>query len=121
MEKKKILIAEDEKSLVNVIKLKLENDGFNVTAVYEGDSVFKELKKGHYDLLILDLIMPGLDGFGVLDRFKKLGYKLPVVVLTNLSQDEDRKRVASLGVNNFIIKSETSIKNVIEQIKKILG
>jgi len=121
MEMKKILIAEDEKALAKTLKLKLEKGGFVVTAVYDGDSVFKELHQYHYDLLVLDLVMPGLDGFGVLARLKQMGYKLPVIVLSNLSQSEDQQRVSSLGVNHYLIKSETPIKEVVEKIKTMLA
>jgi len=121
MTTKKILIAEDEKALARTLKLKLEKAGYVVTAVFDGEDVFKELTNNHYDLVVLDLVMPGLDGFGVLARFKQMGYKLPVLVLSNLSQLEDQQRVASLGVNHYLIKSETPIKDVVTQVTKLLA
>lgn len=118
---KKILIAEDEKALARTLKLKLENAGYEITLVMNGDEALKELKSDCYDLLVLDLVMPGLDGFGVLERLRKMASKLPVVVLSNLSQPEDLKRVSALGVSFYLIKSETSIKEVVAQINKILA
>jgi two-component system alkaline phosphatase synthesis response regulator PhoP len=118
---KKILVAEDEKALARTLKLKLENAGYFVTAVYNGDEVFRELDAGRFDLLVLDLVMPGLDGFGVLARLKQRGVKMPVVVLSNLSQAEDIQRVVSLGTGHYLIKSETAIKDVVAQIGQILA
>jgi DNA-binding response OmpR family regulator len=119
-QKKKILIAEDEKPLARALTLKLEHAGFSVKSVSEGDSALGELKKEQYDLLLLDLVMPKRDGFSVLEEIKKTGIKIEIAVLTNLIQEEDKKKVQDLGVNIFMEKANTPIADVVKKVSEIL-
>ena len=117
---KKILIAEDEKPMAHALEIKLNNSGFAAKAVFDGQAVLEELAKEKYDLLLLDLIMPEKDGFAVLAELKQNGNKIPVIVSTNLSQEEDLKKAKALGATDYFIKSDTTINQVVEQVKKIL-
>jgi len=90
---KKILIAEDEKPMAKALELKLNSAGFQAKAVYNGQEALDVLEKEPYDLMLMDLIMPKLDGFKLLEALKQKGSKMPVIVSTNLSQEEDKKRV----------------------------
>lgn len=118
---KKVLIAEDEKSMANAVKLKLEKNGFDAVIATNGVEAIAELKKGGYDLVLLDLIMPIKDGFGVLEDVKTLGIKTPIIIASNLGQTEDIRRAKELGAVDFFVKSDTPIVEVIERVKRVLG
>ena len=118
-QKKKILIAEDEKSMANALELKLNKSGFEAKAVYDGEQALTALTETNYDLMLLDLMMPKLDGFGVLEGIKKKNLKVKVIVTSNLSQEEDIKRAKSLGAVDYIVKSDTPIQAIVEKIKKL--
>lgn len=117
---KKIIIVEDEKPMANALVLKLSNSGFEAIAVSDGKEALVELKKNKYDLMLLDLMMPKMGGFEVLENLKKNNNKMPVIISTNLSQEHDIKKAKDLGAIDYFVKSDTSINKVIEQIKKVL-
>lgn len=121
MAKKKILIAEDEKPMARALELKFNNSGFEAKAVYDGEEALAEIKKEKYDLLLLDLMMPKMDGFGVMEALKNSGNKMPVIVSTNLSQAGDIERAKQLGAVDYFVKSDTPILEVIKLVKKIIG
>ena len=114
---KRILIIEDEKPMARALELKLTHAGFEAHSASNGEEGLMLLEKENFDLVLLDLIMPKLNGFGVLEEMKKKGIKTPVMVQTNLSQAEDEKRAKEFGVKGFFIKSNTPIAEIIEQIK----
>lgn len=120
MSGKKILIAEDEKPMANAVKLKLEKNGFEAVIANNGLEAINELKKGNFDLALLDLIMPVKDGFGVLEEVKKLGIKTPIIVASNLSQGGDIEKAKELGAVDYFVKSDTPISEVVEKVKHIL-
>ena len=117
---KKILIVEDEKSLADMLALSLKISGFEVTSAYDGDEAIELLKNQNFDLIMLDLVMPKKDGFTVLADLNAAKIKTPVIVSSNLFQGEDVKRAKELGANDFFIKSNTSITDVIDYISKFL-
>ena len=119
--KKRILIVEDEKPLARALGLKLENSGFTVVSVYNGNDAVEILKKEKFDVMILDLIMPLMDGFAVLKELKDLKIKLPIIAASNLAQKEDVERAKTLGANYYFVKSNTSLAQIIDYIKKILA
>ncbi len=118
---KRILIIEDEKPIARALELKLTHAGFEAQSVSNGEEGLVLLEKGNFDLVLLDLVMPKLDGFSVLAEMKKKGIKTPVMVQTNLSQWEDEKRVKELGAKGFFIKSNTPIAEIVKQIKNFLN
>ena len=118
---KKILIAEDEKPMARALELKLNKSGYEAKAVYDGEQAIAELEANKYDLMLLDLMMPKLDGFGVLEAMKEKKIKVPVIVSTNLSQEGDIEKAKVLGAKDYFVKSDTPITGVIEHIKKVLG
>lgn len=117
---KNILIAEDEKAYCRALVLKLQKAGFNAEGVGNGQEALTLLKDKKFDLLILDLIMPQMSGFEVLEEMKKLEIKVPVTVLSNLTQSEDKNKVIELGVKDFIEKADTSIVEVVNRVEKLL-
>lgn len=117
---KKVLIAEDEKPMANALQLKLQHMGFSVDIANNGEDALNAMKEKEYDILLLDLMMPKVDGFGVLEGLKKEKIKMTVIVLTNLSQPEDEKRAKSLGAKGFYVKSNTSLAEIAEHAQKLL-
>lgn len=117
----RILIVDDEKPMARAMQLKLEHEGFEVDTAYDGESVPTLVEKGDYALVLLDLVMPKYDGFSVLEEFKKRGISIPVIVLSNLSQQEDEKRVRALGAKDFYIKSNTPLANIVQKVTALLS
>lgn len=118
---KKILIIEDEESLARALEIKLSRAGFAVTTAFNGEDGVALILKGSFSLILLDLIMPKMDGFAVLAILKEKNNQTPVMVLSNLSQEGDLKRIQELGVKEFFIKSNTPITTILERIKELLN
>ena len=117
---KKILIVDDEKPLAKALELKLSHAGFETHVANNGEDAINALKKESFSLMLLDLIMPKMDGFKVLEEMKKLKKKPPVIVLSNLSQSEDMDKAKKLGAKGFFIKSDTSLAEVVKQVNTYL-
>jgi DNA-binding response OmpR family regulator len=95
---KKILIVEDERPLAHALELKLKSAGFDIVLAGNGQEALDQIKEGHFDVMLLDLMMPELDGFQVLQQIQNDANKPGAVfVLSNLSQREDEERVLSLA------------------------
>jgi two-component system alkaline phosphatase synthesis response regulator PhoP len=118
--KQKILVVEDERPLAKALFLKLQHAGFEVKNAYDGLEALEMLQDEPFDLMTLDLIIPKLDGFKLLEEIVEQKINVPVIVTSNLSQEEDFERAKSLGVNLFFVKSNTSISNIVENIKQVL-
>lgn len=118
---KKILIVEDERPMAHALLLKLSSAGFDPSIASHGEEALSMLSKKIFGLILLDLIMPRKDGFAVLAELKKMENKTPIIVLTNLGQEEDASRVMRLGASDYVIKSETPIVDVVACVQKFLG
>jgi DNA-binding response OmpR family regulator len=118
--KKKILIIEDEKPIARALELKFIHAGFSAQSVINGEEGIALLQKNTFDLVLLDLVMPKMDGFHVLEQIKELKLNTPVIILSNLSQAEDEKKAKQLGARDFFIKSNIPIANIVERVKNIL-
>ena len=120
---KKILIAEDDKFLANAYRVKLEKEGYETAIASNGEEVFQILKGGVPDLIILDLIMPKKDGFTTLREINAMDeYKnIPVIIASNLGQQEDIDRGMELGAKGYIIKSDMSMEGLVKQIGEIIA
>ena len=117
---KKILIIEDEKTLSKALEIKLSLSGFAVTTALNGEDGVALLLKESFSLILLDLIMPKMDGFGVLTILKEKNILTPVMVLSNLSQESDIRRTEEFGAKEFFIKSNTPIMTIVERAIEIL-
>jgi DNA-binding response OmpR family regulator len=117
---KKILIIEDEKTLARALELKLTRAGFLVSVVFNGEDGTKLLETETFALILLDLIMPKVDGFAVLRELNEMKDHTPVIVLTNLSQENDMMSAKEFGAKEFFIKSNTPIATIVEQVRKLL-
>jgi DNA-binding response OmpR family regulator len=116
----KILVAEDEKAISSALELKLAFSGFEPVCAFDGEEALNMVLKNHFDLILLDLMMPKLDGFQVLEEIKKQNIKTQVVVLSNLGQEEDMTKAEALGAKAYFVKSNTPIADIVDYVKKIL-
>lgn len=116
---KSILVVEDEKPLAHALQLKLEHEGFLVTLAENGQECLRLIGERQFDVVLLDLIMPEMDGFQVLEQLKKQSTFPAVFVLSNLSQHEDEQRVLALGARKFFIKSDTPLTMIVEEVKQV--
>ncbi|MFA5022349.1 MAG: response regulator [Patescibacteria group bacterium] len=117
---KRILIAEDEKPLSRALELKLTSAGYQPKVANNGQEAIEFITKENFDLVVLDLIMPKVDGFGVLEEIKKAGKKIKIIVLSNLNQAGDSKRAKQLGALGYFVKSNTPIGEIVGFIKRTI-
>ncbi len=120
--RRKILLVEDEKTLSEMYQTKFEREGFQVLTLDNGAGALEVAKKEKPSLILLDIILPKTDGFSVLEQLKKEveTKKIPVVMLTNLGQDEDVKKGKQLGADDYIVKANSTPAQVVEKVKKFL-
>lgn len=119
----KILIIEDDLFLLGMYATKFEMENLKVFTAEDGEKGLKIANKESPDLILLDIKLPGIDGFEVLKNLKKeTGTKnIPVILLTNLSQKEEVERGLSLGAVDYLIKAHFMPSEVVNKIKKVLG
>lgn len=117
---RKLLIAEDEKPLAHALELKMKKEGYDVTIALTGPDAAREALTGQYAIILLDLIMPQLDGFSVLQSLKEKQIKSAVIVLSNLGQEEDQKKAKELGASEYFVKANTPIAQIIERVKSLV-
>ncbi|HJN88676.1 MAG: response regulator [Candidatus Peribacteraceae bacterium] len=115
-----ILIAEDDSVLREVYSKKFTISGYNIRAVENGAEAIKEAMEVAPDIMIIDLNMPVVDGFAVLEKFPKEKRKFPIIVLTNFGNEENRDRALKLGANEYFIKNEMTIRSLLEMVENLL-
>lgn len=118
----KILIVEDERSLTNVYREKLSSLGYDVEIAADGDAAVAALKSGIPDIIVLDLIIPKKDGFQVLSEIKaNSAWKhIPIIVASNLGEEEDIAKAKKMGVSEYFVKSDVSLADLVNRIKRLL-
>ena len=120
-----ILVVEDEKILVNTLEEKLLAEGFDVIKAYNGIDGFALALNEHPNLILLDLLMPKMDGMSMLKELRKdeWGKNVPVIILTNLSaSDEERNRdITKFEPSYYFMKTDKSLDEIIEKVKEILN
>lgn len=123
MDKKLILIAEDEVAYGKILKTILEKEGYKIVVALNGDELLKIAGGKKAALVILDLSMPVKDGFQTLSKMKKNTQlkTIPVIALSNLGQDEDISKAKRLGADGFVIKSDEAFYDVIHKIKRMVN
>lgn len=123
MEKKKILLVEDDLALTGVYKSRLEMEGFDVKEVGNGEDALSAAVEYKPDLILLDAMMPKISGFDVLDilRNTPATANIRIIMLTALSQPKDKERAEKLGVDDYLVKSQVVIGDVVERVKHHLG
>ncbi|MEK7097656.1 MAG: response regulator [Patescibacteria group bacterium] len=124
MDKKiKLLIIEDDLFLLNMYASKFELEGFDVVLAEDGEKGWKTTIKEVPDIILLDIMMPKMNGFEVLEKLKSDDRvsMIPVILLTNLSQKDEIERAMNLGAADFLIKAHFRPSEVVEKIKKLLN
>jgi len=121
--KKKILLVEDDTALSNVYKSRLEMEGFDTHTVNNGEDALSAALEIKPDLILLDAMMPKISGFDVLDILRNTPETadMKIIMLTALSQPKDKERAETLGVNDYLVKSQVVISDVVERVKYHLG
>lgn len=116
---KKILLVEDDDALANVYRSRLELEGFEVTVVSNGEDALAKTQEYKPDLILLDAMMPKITGFDVLDILRNTPETkdIKVIMLTALSQASDKARANKLGVDDYLVKSQVVIGDVVERIR----
>jgi len=119
---KTILIIEDDKFLRELIVRKLTEEGFGVSEAVDGEEGIKKIKEEKPDLVLLDLILPGIDGFEVLSQMRKESAlsSIPVIILSNLGQKDDVEKGLKMGAVDYLIKAHFTPGEIIEKIKVVL-
>jgi two-component system alkaline phosphatase synthesis response regulator PhoP len=120
---KKILIIEDEKILLALLDKKLRELGYETSLAEDGEEGIKRLDQDNPDLILLDIIMPKMGGFEVLEAMQKNPEwkKVPVIIISNSGQPVEISRALDLGVKDYLIKTQFDPKEVIEKVQKQLG
>ena len=120
---KKILIVEDDNFLRDILSKKLEAEIYTIIGVAESVEMFLLLESNKPDLIVLDLLLPGVDGFEILKKIRQAEEtkNIPVIVFSNLSEEKDIKKARDLGITDFVVKSNFTLDEFVEKIKKILG
>ncbi|MDD5032160.1 MAG: response regulator [Patescibacteria group bacterium] len=121
---RKVLLVEDDSFLRDICAKKLTKEGFQVFEILDGEEALKNLEKIEPDIILLDIILPTVNGFEVLEKIrankdKKIS-KTPVIMLSNLGQEEDVKKALGLGANDYLIKAHFTTEEIIEKVKKEL-
>lgn len=117
-----ILVAEDDKYYAHIFQLKLEKEGFEVKVVSDGEQALAAMHARPPRILLLDLIMPVMDGFETLKQLKgdKKLAKIPVIVFSNLGQDDDKEKAKKLGAVDYLVKADISVQQMVEVVKRYL-
>ena len=119
----KILLVDDDDFLLDMYSTKFKEEGFEVDIASSGEEALTKLRKNSYPVVLLDIVMPGLDGFEVLSRIKKenLAQESVIIVLSNLGQKEDIERGLELGAKDYVIKAHFTPHEVVDKIEQHLG
>jgi CheY-like chemotaxis protein len=120
---RRVLLAEDDRFLRRAAESRLRQNGFTVLPAVDGEEALKVARAERPDLILLDLIMPKLQGFEVLKSLKQdpATAPIPVIVLSNLGQDEDLKRAMELGAVAYFIKAHLSLQDLVQRVAQTLA
>jgi len=123
MAQHKILLVEDDEALAQMYMMRLQAEDFDVSHVPNGEEALSAAIKYKPDLILLDAMMPKISGFDVLDILRNTPEtaNVRIIMLTALSQPKDKERAESLGVDDYLVKSQVVIADVIERIRHHLG
>ena len=118
-----VLVVEDEEVMIRVLTDNLSAENFGILVARDGEQAIKMLMTHKPDLVLLDLLMPKVNGYNVLGKLKADPdlSKIPVLVLSNLGEFEDINKAMELGADDYIVKSHHSVSEIIEKVKKYLG
>jgi len=120
---KNILLVEDDPFLIDIYSTKFKESKFIIDVAQDGDKCFEKLSEKSFDMVILDIVLPHIDGWGILKRIKEDSkhQSLPVVILSNLGQKEEVEKGLNLGAIKYLIKAHYTPSQVVEEIKKVFS
>lgn len=119
----KVLLVEDDFSLRDIYSARFQAEGFEVVTASDGEEALASAMREHPDLIVLDVMMPKISGFDVLDILRSTPEtkETKVIMMTALSQETDRQRGESLGVDKYLVKSQVTLEDVVTSVKQVLG
>lgn len=117
----KILIIEDDPFLLSVLADKLKEDGFDVESSSDGEDGLVKIKSDKFDLVLLDMVLPKIDGFKVLEEAKSLSLKTPIIVLSNLYDKNSMDKAIVSGAREYIVKAYNTPEDIAVKIKNFLA
>lgn len=120
---KKILLIEDEEIMIGLLEKKLAQEGYEISVARDGIEGLEKMRKAKPDLILLDIVMPKMGGFEVMERIKedKELKKIPIVIISNSGQPVEIDRARELGARDWLIKTEFDPQEVIDKVKKQIG
>jgi DNA-binding response OmpR family regulator len=117
----KILIIEDDNFLLEMLSVAGTQEGFNIEIATDGEAGLEKIRKGNFDIVLLDLILPKLHGLELLKELRAENNMTPIVVLSNLYDQESADTAKSFGVKDYIIKAQSTPQEIIQKIKILLS
>lgn len=118
---KKILIVEDDKDFLFILQTDLRNAGFSVVVAEDGQAGLDAVQEEKPDLVILDILMPKMDGIEVARHLKEKGVEVPIIFLTNMSDLDHISKATETAPSDYIIKSDVPVDKIVAEVKKKLG
>lgn len=122
VKKVKILLIEDDAALIDMYSIRFQDEGFDVVTATNGIEGIAQATKGDFDVILLDIIMPKMDGFSVLRELRSISSlsTTPILMLTNLGQKSDIEKSKEYGASDYIVKSSATPTQIVNQIKQYL-
>jgi DNA-binding response OmpR family regulator len=123
---KKILLVEDDPFLIDIYQKKLKDSGFEVDVARDGEEALEILKRKNFDLMLLDIVLPKIDGWKILEEIREMKKekkdleKMKIIIWSNLGEKEDVEKGFSLGATSYLIKANFTPTEVVKEIKKLL-
>lgn len=119
MQKSSILLVEDEEHLHEALKLNLEMDGYEVDSAYDGQEALKQIQAAHYDLIILDIMLPSLDGFSITERLRLNNNQTPILILSAKNTSANRVQGLKLGADDYLTKP-FNLEELLLRVSKLI-
>ncbi|OHA02893.1 MAG: hypothetical protein A3J58_02335 [Candidatus Sungbacteria bacterium RIFCSPHIGHO2_02_FULL_52_23] len=119
--KPKILIIDDDPFIADMYVLKFKDEQFEIETARNGKDGLKKIDEYKPDVILLDVVMPDMDGFQVLEEIRKKNVPQKIILLTNLGQKEDVERGLALGASDYVVKAHFTPSEVVERVRKLLG
>lgn len=118
----KVIIIEDEETLLNLLDIKLNQEGYEVEVARDGQEGLEKIKTNQPDLILLDIVMPKMGGFEVMEALRKDEElsKIPIIIISNSGQPVELDRAKELGVVDWLIKTDFDPQEVVDKVKKFI-
>ena len=113
---RRVLVVDDEKNIVDILKFNLEREGYEVLCAYDGGEALEQVREGKPDLVLLDVMLPVMEGFSVLERIRKTDKLTPVIMLTAREEERDKVLGLEIGADDYIVKP-FSVRELMARVK----